>query len=292
MVNQKNSPSTISLVVATRDRPADLEKFVNSVENSTVVPQEVIVVDQSSDENWRADKKFLSGIAFCKIKHIRDNGVGLSRARNIGIREVAGDIVGFPDDDCWYPVDIVEKIQNFFETSSFDFLCGSYREELTENMWHPTSSRLLSFLRANTDGVCSVGLFVKTDCIRFSGIKFNEQIGAGTDMPAGEEVDFVLHLLRKSFAGKYDPTYFVYHSLSSNTVTSAMKDRDVYLKRLRGRAYIRTKNAVLPFILGKLLGSLLVDIPFIYSKENRSSLRWKVDGVLTAIRSHWKRSTP
>src|ERR1700757_3730159 len=50
---------------------------------------------------------------------------GLSRARNRGLRECSGDIVGFPDDDCWYEVDTLAKVaERFAEEPPLDMLVG------------------------------------------------------------------------------------------------------------------------------------------------------------------------
>jgi len=73
---------------------------------------ELIVVDQNDDDRLVPilkdyKEKF-------SILHLRSKK-GLSRARNVGLRYVSGDIVAFPDDDCWYPPDLLERVANFFE---------------------------------------------------------------------------------------------------------------------------------------------------------------------------------
>ena len=44
---------------------------------------------------------------------------GLSRARNAGLRMIAGDIVSFPDDDCWYPPDLLQRVADASSVPGF-----------------------------------------------------------------------------------------------------------------------------------------------------------------------------
>ena len=288
MSTQTGDTLMISLVVATKDRPDELAKFVRSLSNSSLPPREIILVDQSEAENRVKNQKLISQVDFCSKKYLHDEGTGLSRARNIGILEVSGDIVAFPDDDCWYPSDLIERVVDFFRATPCDFLCGSFREETLVNEDHPPNPRMLSFMRSNTDGICSVGLFINIKRITPTQINFDERIGAGTIMPAGEEIDLVLRLLRMRFIGKYDPSYFAYHLLNSNTLSNTLEDREFFLRRLKGRAYIRTKNIILPLVFIKLVGSIFVDLPFLLTEDRRVSLKYKVDGVLASVKAHSK----
>ena len=49
------------------------------------------------------------------IRHLRSER-GLSRASNIGLRVARGDIIAIPDDDCWYPKDLLATVAAWFES--------------------------------------------------------------------------------------------------------------------------------------------------------------------------------
>ncbi|HTW94346.1 MAG TPA: glycosyltransferase family A protein, partial [Tepidisphaeraceae bacterium] len=96
-----------SLIVPTVDRVAELERLLTSLQRQTLRDFEVLVVDQNADDRVttvieRCGKRL-------SIVHLRCQR-GTSRARNLGIRRAAGTVMAFPDDDCWYPPDVLEEI--------------------------------------------------------------------------------------------------------------------------------------------------------------------------------------
>ncbi len=46
-----------SIIIVTKDRPADLQNCASSIVNQTVLPHEVIIVDASSDSTSAENKK-------------------------------------------------------------------------------------------------------------------------------------------------------------------------------------------------------------------------------------------
>ena len=49
----------------------------------------------------------------------------LSRAKNVGLKHVSGDVVEFPDDDCQFPPDLLDRVAQFFnEHPEIDGLTG------------------------------------------------------------------------------------------------------------------------------------------------------------------------
>jgi GT2 family glycosyltransferase len=62
-----------------------------------------------------------------------------------------------------------------------------------------------------------VGLFVKARAL--VDMFFDEKIGSGTDLPAGEEIDLVIRLLARGRRGVYDPTQVVYHKVNRKNTT-------------------------------------------------------------------------
>lgn len=95
----------VTVVIPTRDRPAELERALLSVARQTYTDWEVVLVDDGSPDQ-RA-----SGIAarFPKVKYERmDRSLGASAARNHGIARAAGDLVAFLDDDDVWRADFLE----------------------------------------------------------------------------------------------------------------------------------------------------------------------------------------
>ena len=98
----------MSVVVATRDRPAALERCLTALVWQTARPLEIVVVDDASadaDAVGRIVARTLDGFDAGDrdapvVRVLRGDGRGPARARNMGAREARGAIVGFTDDDC------------------------------------------------------------------------------------------------------------------------------------------------------------------------------------------------
>src|SRR5271170_2746224 len=114
----------ISLIVATIDRVSELERLLCSLEDQSHRDFEVIVVDQNSDGRL---SRLLRRHGRLTIRHLRSEP-GLSRARNAGLRVASGDVIAIPDDDCWYPRDLLASVAGWFEShSGFDLLSTPVR---------------------------------------------------------------------------------------------------------------------------------------------------------------------
>jgi len=85
-----------SVVVATRNRPRLVLDTVGSILAGSVVPGELVVVDQSGEPN--AELSRLEHPA-CDVRLIRSSSVGVSAAKNAGIAAATRNVLVFTDDD-------------------------------------------------------------------------------------------------------------------------------------------------------------------------------------------------
>ena len=83
----------LSVVICTKDRPADLARAIASIRESGDVGRraEVVVVEEADVP------RDLPGVHYA---HLPRQGRGFGYARNVGVREAHGDILLFIDDDC------------------------------------------------------------------------------------------------------------------------------------------------------------------------------------------------
>jgi len=89
---------TLSVILATRNRPEQLKNSVESVLIQTYKDFELIVVDGSDNEDsYKVMKEYLERDP--RIKYLRDAGTGPSAARNLGLSESNGRYINFQDDD-------------------------------------------------------------------------------------------------------------------------------------------------------------------------------------------------
>ncbi|SDL40876.1 Glycosyltransferase, GT2 family [Salinimicrobium catena] len=89
-----------SLIICTYKRPEPLLKLLRSVEEQTLAPSEILVVDGSPDD---LTKKMLEQNLFENLKYfqVEEKDRGLTRQRNFGISKVSPDseVICFLDDD-------------------------------------------------------------------------------------------------------------------------------------------------------------------------------------------------
>jgi glycosyltransferase involved in cell wall biosynthesis len=171
----------------------------------------LLVVDQNADERLAP---ILAGLdnAF-EIVHLRSEA-GLSRARNAALGQVRADVVAFPDDDCWYPPGLLERVAGFFGAQpEWDGLGVRAVDELGRaaaggadretgamtlyNLWRRVGSYTLFLRRGVLDEVGP----------------FDETLGVGASTPwrAGEDLDYVARAVRAGRRVFYDPSLHVHH---------------------------------------------------------------------------------
>jgi len=102
----------ISVVVCTRNRVEYLKKCIASLIKQSYLPKEIIIVDDSSEENLNLyeflKNEIYNFILNFKISSLRKMNLillknkrnfGLAYSRNLGIKVASGDVVAFQDDD-------------------------------------------------------------------------------------------------------------------------------------------------------------------------------------------------
>ena len=148
-----------SLIQTSQDRKSQLKRFVESLNNQLNIDLssiQLIFIDQGN--NISSFNDLNKKIDFTYIKYHK---CGLSEARNIGLKHVKGDIIAFPDDDCWYnPLTlskVLECIQDGYDGVIVKATDGN---GIPLNIYKGTS-RLLTLY--NHCGAFSSSIFLKTD---------------------------------------------------------------------------------------------------------------------------------
>ena len=102
----------LAFVVATKDRPQELERLWRSLAGQSRLPDEVIVVDASARPSAPGDGPG----ARLAPRVIPSPIASASRQRNIGLDAVSGEstLVGFLDDDAVLEADAVEEMLRFW----------------------------------------------------------------------------------------------------------------------------------------------------------------------------------
>lgn len=199
-----------SLILPTVDRVEELRRFLESLTMQRDAEFDVIVIDQNTDD--RLVPLLNSYSTKFSIKHLR-SARGLSRARNVGLPCITGDVVAFPDDDCWYPPGLLERVAAFFgEHPELDGVTGRPMGS-SGAVWErwSTGYGILGRRDLLRRGI-SFTIFLRSHVAMAVG-KFNESLGAGagTLWDWGEESDYLLRAMERGFRIYDDSGVLVYH---------------------------------------------------------------------------------
>ncbi len=201
---------SVSLIVCTLGRTEPLRRLLESVRGSNVRPVEILVVDQNPAGYLDG---VLAGFGDLPVARVTSER-GLSRARNVGLAVVRGEIVAFPDDDCWYPADLLGRVEGFFAREpGHSLLTGRTADASGATSVSPHLSEDAVITRGNVfKAGNSNGIFVRRALAQAVG-GFDETLGVGAPSPyqSGEETDFVLRCLRTGATGRFDPALTVHH---------------------------------------------------------------------------------
>jgi glycosyltransferase involved in cell wall biosynthesis len=203
---------SVSLIVATRWRTGqELRRLLDSLVAQTYRSFEVIVVDQN-EENFLAPliKEYDQELI---LRHVLSETCGHSAANNVGLGICNGDVVAFPDDDCWYDPESLRYVVDMFDAHPewhgitgceapigngannrrFDQEAGPVT---LRNVWRRHISFSAFYRRAD-----------------LAGLFYNERIGpgAGTIWAACEETEFLLEFMERGCVVQYDPSLAIHH---------------------------------------------------------------------------------
>lgn len=214
-----------SLILATIGRVSEVEQFLISLDSQTHRDFELIVVDQNEDE--RLSSILAAYRESFSIMHLKSK-LGLSRARNSGLPHITGDVVAFPDDDCWYPSRFLERMAAVFcDHPTLDGFTGRMMDERgrTGTARFDKEPGLLN--RTNAwKRAASITIFLRKGTIEAVG-GFDEVLGAGAGTPweGGEDIDYVLRVVAVGFKIYYKPDIYVFHPSPLECDPSKLADR-------------------------------------------------------------------
>ena len=202
---------TFDLVVATLgERPNTFDRLLESLAAQTYARFRLVVVEQG---DGRAVAEALAARPTLDATHLR-SARGLARARNVALGRLEGDLVAFPDDDCTYVPDLLERVAARFALEpGLQGLTGRTADTggTTSPRWGTTSA----VLQRDTvwHGGNSASTFLRVTLVRGVG-DFDERLGLGSGTPweSGEEIDYLVRALALGARIEYDPSLVVTHA--------------------------------------------------------------------------------
>ena len=202
----------ISLIIATLGRIKEFRILLESLRAQSYKDFELIVVDQNEHnclENLIEEYKDIN------IKYIRSEILGLSFNRNMGLKYVHGDIIGFPDDDCYYDENLLMEVANVFKADMehTDLVSVNAKDVNTGKIFIQGFKKHLS--RKDIYYKCiSYNFFIR----KKGNMLFDEKLGVGAEYGSGEETDFLWEFLESNSSCRLIDSTFVHHPQNSGPV--------------------------------------------------------------------------
>lgn len=200
----------VSLVMATLGRTAEIDRCVDSLAAQTCQDFELIVVDQNPDDRLvpvvaRARELGLECL------HLRQQEPNQCLARNAGIAVAKGDVIAFPDDDCWYERDVVERVlSRFQQQTGLDGLIALWHEKGRHSTGQLSFEQMGRFRAA--DAASCITQFYRLACVKKAG-GFDHALGLHSWYGAGEETDLMMRVLRAGSFIEHAPDIVVHHAI-------------------------------------------------------------------------------
>jgi GT2 family glycosyltransferase len=232
----------ISAVVCTHNRYETLGDTLDSLTDQDLPPEdyEVLVVDNSTDLHaqgrfWRVTR--LAGNA----RKIIEPVPGLSRARNIGLREAVSPIVAYIDDDAVPGRAWLSALAQLFEANPEVGICGGPVEPIwiypaDRPVWlHPWQDGFLTIvdrgaeqrLLDDNEWLAGTNIAFRREALLAVG-GFNEALGRiGSSLLSNEELTASRALERQGWQCWYEPGASVAHRVHANRVNQAWFRRRV-----------------------------------------------------------------
>lgn len=259
-----------SLILATLGRRLEVQRFLESLAVQDTNDFEVLVVDQNP-VGWLDNviAPFQEGLSIRQIP----SAPGLSRARNLGLNHASGEFIAFPDDDCWYPNGLLERVRTYLESTPN--VAGVTGRPVDENGERGTGRSLQD--RAVIDksnvwlGGISFTIFLrKAACDDVGG--FDESLGLGAASPwqSGEETDYLIRIVESGHTVQYLPDLVVHHPVPE----ASYDDR----AQARARAY------------GRGMGRVLAKHDYRLSTRAQACIRPMGGAILAVLGGDWGRA--
>lgn len=225
------SSAEATIVVCTRDRPAQLRSCLRGLRALDDPRLEILVVDNAPSDDR-------THVAFCaevaddpRFKYVLEDRPGLSRARNRGLAEAAGDLVLFTDDDVRIDRHWVREMRAGFGRRA-DVACvtglvctaslGTAAEHYFDGKVSWSDRCEPRVYDRHTPGMDALypyaaGLFgtgasmaFRAETLRSLG-GFDEALGVGTPTGGGEDLDIFVRVIQGGYAIAYEPAAIVWH---------------------------------------------------------------------------------
>ncbi len=212
---------TISVIIATKNRPEKIKKCLRSLLNSRLLPFEIIVVDQSTNNLTQTEVLKIKNSV--NIKYFKQSKSGKSAALNLGIKKTCCEIIGFTDDDCIVDTLWTKTIIDSFQKYTNISLCFGKTLPFLPNkniglicpctfVKHPDRFSITDKPQKHWEHIgFGNNMAIKKTFLNDHGL-FKTWLGPGTKTKNAEDAEMIFRALVSNELIGYNPYQKIYHN--------------------------------------------------------------------------------
>ena len=234
--------SRISLVVATLGRVLEIEELVQSLATQTYQDYDLIIVDQNLDDRLIPVIDFAHSLGI-EVSHIRQTEPNQCLARNTGLMQAQGNIIAFPDDDCWYEPDLLEKVSTRMNDQDTPECVVVRWVEQDPVGAKPHQLSTLLWRRFQEVQASCITLFFNRDLL-LDMHGFDSALGLHSWYGGSEETDLMFRVMAKDNKVVYLPDALVHHPINKLANLPLLKAFAQSRSRARGTGALYAKHSL------------------------------------------------
>jgi glycosyltransferase involved in cell wall biosynthesis len=227
----------ISVIVCTRNRVSSLLQCLVSIDAAAryaaLAAAEIVVLDNGSSDNTSAEVRSWASDAYLPVVLEYEARPGLAVARNRAVGVARGELFVMVDDDCVLRSDYFVELLRLYSDGTEPVLRGgrvelgdpedlplTIKTEVRAKRWHID----LASARTENLGNCFLGCnFLMSRAIYIQLGPFDEHLGAGCPIPAGEDTDYIFRAYEAGVTLEYVPNLVVFHHHGRRTAAEGRK---------------------------------------------------------------------
>lgn len=228
----------VSIIIPVHNASKTLDRALGSILNfcNRDFDLEIILIENgSTDNSIEIIEEYKN--RFPGIVRRLDSELGVSKARNVGLKNATGELLTFLDADDYIDMNVfshaIANCRHEIDIVFFNYFKGSNEQRIFNSKKEFLNSEYNDFINeliSNPTCFLTVwGKIYRTDAIKLNNIQFDET------MALSEDSDFLIKLLLSSNALQVSDLCFYHYSIDTPSVTRSYNPQKVvsYIKSLK-----------------------------------------------------------
>lgn len=243
----------LTVIIPTMNRPESLHHTIQSLTTGNYIPNEIIIIDQSTHKNTIEKNQYYINKQLSNIgRYFYLETPSSTRARNIGLEHSSNDLIIFSDDDIEIYNDTIEKIYKIMISSDISML-GAIDDHTTyTDSFLGYISGIRSFSKRNIGNI-SLSCFGRYPKNIIKRVKTEWCMGyffaIKKSLTSQWNIKWDENLISYAYAEDLDFSY-TYYKYSQQNHLQCILDKDIHVKHLATKEYrVPSKKSTYMLIL-------------------------------------------